>query len=285
MDDNNNIDNIETITDINMMIIETESELNYKLLEENIKSLFEEEKNIDIFKKPIINTDMISTQISRTTSYEYISYKETIWELEDIVESEEFSDKENVPLIDEKTKIINKINEARTNTYQKTNESCMFGETNCYCCNNYLTIHNNNIGSYLSKYDLANKSIMPRSSSSIRRLFKLRPDIFKYRNPNKYRFLKNYDNNNIINPNCFEYKYEILTYDIGNKESVIECSICKKELCSSHYDYNPYYIKKCSCCSKKWNICSWCLYDFFHDYIIFGYYFRNENIFCELIHQ
>lgn len=294
MDDNNNIDNKDNRDNIettdNIMIIENETfELNYRFLEQNVESLFDEETNKDIFRKQITNTEISYTnisysEISRSSSYDSLLLRETMWELEDIVESEEFDDIKNEPLIDEKTIIINKINESRINTYQKSNESKFFADTNCYCCNNYLTIHNNNIGWYLSKYEIKNKSIIPRSSTSIRKLFKLRPDIFKYKNLNNYRFLKNFDNNNVVNPNCYEYKYEIWTLENDCNETIIKCSICSKELCSSHYEYNPYYINKCGCCPKKWNICCWCLYDVFNDYIISGYYFKNEKIFCELLH-
>ncbi len=291
MNDNNNINNkyITETTDNNMMCIEKDNvELNYKLLEKNVESLFDEELNMNIFRKEIYNNKTPDTDIPRSKSYEYLLSKETMWELDDMVESEEFDEfdnKENNPLLDEKSIIINKINESRINTTQKTNESGMFAHTDCYCCNNYLTIHNNNIGWYLSKYEITNKSKIPRSSNSIKKLFKLRPDIFKYINPDNYRFLKNFDKNNVVSPHSYEYKYEVWTIDNNDNKTIIECSICNKGLCSSHYDYNPYYIKKCSCCSKNWNICSWCLYDVFSNYIVSGYYFKDEKIFCELLHS
>ena len=44
------------------------------------------------------------------------------------------------------------------------------------------------------------------------------------------------------------------------------------------------YKKKCSCCEKNWNICSWCLNDDFVEFVK-GDKIDYEEDFCDVFHK
>ncbi len=252
----------------------------YKMVEMHVNTLLEDSD--DFFD---------NQEIRRTKSYSDLSQRDSISESVWEIEISDLIDYNPQPLLEMNIKDIykGKIERAREHTSQRENTSDAFKGCNCYCCKNYLTIHDKNVWDYLNKYNIKNKEIIPRSSRSIKVLFMLRPDIFVHRNLKDFRYLKNWDITSIVTNQSYEYKYEIWTWNEGYPETVVKCSLCEKEFCSNHLDYNPFIFKNCKCCSKKWSICSWCLFDSFDDCIIGskmagGLSLLDEDIFCQILH-
>ncbi len=265
-------DNIFSSTET---LLNQKIEDSYKMIELHVNTLLTDSN--DFFDKQ---------EIRRTKSYSDLS--QSVWEIE-IDNIIEYNDQSLLDL-DLKDVYKQKIKIVRESTSQRENTSDTFKECNCYCCKNYLTIHDENIWDYLNKYNIKNNEIIPRSSNSIKRLYMLRPDIFIHRNLKEFRFLKNLNLTSIVTNQSYEFKYEIWMWNNGYPESVVTCSFCEKEFCSNHLDYNPFVFKNCKCCSKTWSICSWCLFDSFNDCIIEskmteGLTLLNEEIFCEILHK
>jgi hypothetical protein len=277
------IDHIDNnLLDLDDDIVDTHIKNNLKLYKEN-----EEDKKIKIPRTisckniSILEDTDTKLEIPRKTPYKEMNAEENMLEFNDkiIIQYNSNPKKE-----DNKTIINRKIVDAKLTTKTRLNMSNMFDDFNCYCCKNYLTIHDNNVINYFLKYDTMNKTVIPRSSNSIRTLYKLRPDLFINENLENLRFLKNFDKKNFIHDQSYEFKYELWMFDLKNKDTIIMCSICDKELCQSHYQYNPYHNKKCKFCDKIWSICSWCLYDNFSENFIKSFFF-HEEVFCEILHK
>lgn len=230
--------------------------------------------------------------IRRTNSYSDLyqksSLSESVWDME--INNFKENNPQSFIQINYKN-IYNKLIEtARISTSQINNLTDSFEGCTCFCCKNYFTIHDKNISDYLSKYNLKNKLLIPRSSKNFKRLYMLRPDIFAYRSLEDYRYLNNINLTSIVTEESYEFKYEIWMWNDGYPESIVNCTLCEKEFCSIHLEYNPFLFTSCGCCSKKWSICSWCLFENFKDYIVGSKYVAglkllDEDIFCEILHS
>ena len=152
-----------------------------KKANEVLSKLFAEDKKIKIPRTisckniSILEDTDTKLEIPRKTPYKAMNAEENMLEFNDkiIIQYNSNPKKE-----DNKTIINRKIVDAKLITKTRLNMSNMFDDFNCYCCKNYLTIHDNNVINYFLKYDTMNKTVIPRSSNSIRTLYKLRPDLF-----------------------------------------------------------------------------------------------------------
>ncbi len=166
------------------------------------------------------------------------------------------------------------------------NDSELFKNNNCFCCKNYLMIHICNFAYYIDKYKKENKTMVPRSSKNIQRLYRLKPELFNGIDIVKIRYLNNINKGIINSSDAYVYRYENLMFKENNIVSTtnVQCLICKKNFCDAHLEYNPMYKKKCSCCEKNWNICSWCLHDDFVEFIKDDKIDYEED-FCNVFHK
>ncbi len=238
------------------------------------------------------NTSMISSTQSvqnnsffrRTNSMEVLIPESNEYDFDmDMSDSDE--NYEKVYELNDSEYVIDIINKAKMDTTLRSNDSTMFSKCNCFCCINYLTIHNNNFMKYIKKYEIENKSKIPRSSTNIKKLFKLKPELFQFIDLSKIRYLKDFDKNNIVNSNTYQHKYEIWMHEKQDNETILKCSICCKEFCSTHIDYNPFFHKKCECCDKgNWNICSWCVHDHLK-FFVQDDKLLYEKDFCSILHN
>ncbi len=146
------------------------------------------------------------------------------------------------------------------------NDSIKFKNSLCYCCKNYLIIHPVNEYIFIEKYNKKNKIKNYRpSSTNIKLLYRLRPELFINLKCENYRYIDNIQINRVRNYEDMIYQYEIYFYDYreetNNEKDYYTCSICDRNYCEKHLDFNPLHISKCKYCTKRWYICTWCKYD------------------------
>lgn len=204
----------------------------------------------------------------------------------------------------------------KQNIFHYENISDKFTNNRCYCCKNYLIIHELEEYKFIEKYNkkkftsnnynnFSNENnyssdekkysgiynilsnLKPRLSSKyIKILFRLKPELFKHLNLTKYKYIENLPYNYCKNNENLTYLYENYFYqpDI-NDGDYVKCSICTKEYCNIHIQFNPFYMKKCSFCSKYWSICTWCKYDHLLLQFDFQDNIFDENIVCKCFHS
>lgn len=157
----------------------------------------------------------------------------------------------------------NKIIEDNLESLKNKNNECMkYNNKNiCWCCDNYIVIHNSNINNFIEKYIYKNKYQPKQSSKLIKILYRLHPEYFA-----KYDITKINSINNLyrsyLSIDSYQYVYD--NYFKSNVDETMlngdyyNCTICRKIFCLTHTDYNPFYSCKCKHCNKYWNICLWC---------------------------
>ncbi len=181
------------------------------------------------------------------------------------------------------------------------NTSSKYKYNNCYCCKNYILIHPQNENTFISKYlkftnrekcNIIKSKYLKPSSKNIKILFRLKPELFKNIDIKNIKYLDSLIPCSILNLQDRMYQFEILFYnnnsnnivDIDSMDFSTNCTICDRQLCQTHIDFNPFYIKKCICCSKTWYICSWCKFD-----KLFPYFVDDElteiDVLCKFFHR
>ncbi len=169
------------------------------------------------------------------------------------------------------------------------NDSQLYKNNSCFCCKNYLMIHICNFVPYLERYKKDTNYKYPKSSKNIQKLYRLKPELFNGIDISKIKYLNNVQKGLMGSSGAYVYRYENLMFNENNKMDMVNtintgCLICKKSFCDTHLDYNPVYRKKCSCCNKRWDICSWCLYDDFSEFIKHDK-IEYEEEFCNVFHK
>jgi hypothetical protein len=227
------------------------------------------------------------------------------WEVESESESESDSDKELI--IEESytgeinhemylTNLLFNLTVEKNNL--DTNTSELYKYNPCYCCKNYIIIHQDNEFNFINKYYIPNKlnkkynySTSKSSSKNIKILFRLRPELFDDLNLKYYKYLDGLIPYRFSSSQDMMFQFEILFYSKNNEDSelnyysydTVSCLICEKKFCQTHMDFNPFYFKKCTLCSKSWCICSWCKYDKLYPYFT-NEELTNIDILCKFFH-
>lgn len=265
--------------------------------------MFEDEENnhhnqmiIDTTINMVEDNDLYELKpLIRTKSFDMTKYFDYNAEWEIDLEAELDKDTWKMCIRERIVNTYNKKNSDSKIRYSKTrysNDSGMFKNKNCFCCKNYLMIHICNFAYYIDKYKKENKTMVPKSSKNIQRLYRLKPELFNGIDISKIRYLNNINIGQINSPDAYVYRYENLMFNekiIFNENNMVstanvQCLICKKKFCDTHLEYNPMYNKKCSCCEKNWNICSWCLHDDFVEFVKDDKIDYEED-FCNVFHK
>lgn len=171
------------------------------------------------------------------------------------------------------------------------NNSDKFVDNKCYCCKNYLIIHELLQYKFIEKYKISSldnkeNNAQKLPSKYIKILFRLKPKLFIGLKFNNYKYLDSLKFNYYINNYNLSFLFETYFYqpDISYDDYII-CTICLKDFCPIHTVLNEFFMKKCNCCSKYWNICAWCKNDYLFEQFDFDDKIINEDILCCCFHE
>lgn len=179
------------------------------------------------------------------------------------------------------------------------NTSELFLHNECFCCRNYIVIHEKLQYQFIEKYNKYNSSppviefdiqlsentppIHRPSSKYIKILFRLHPELFKHINLSHYKYIDRLKIQPYISNDHFAYMFETHFYQTNLE--YIQCSTCRKKYCTMHFSVNKFFMSKCSMCPKYWCICPWCRYDHLYKNISFLDKLLDENLLCMSFHK
>ena len=216
----------------------------------------------------------------------------------------------------EKEKTTPVLNDSKYYQHQHSNHPC-------FCCRNYILIHEVCQYSFIEKYNKDNMDSRKMDSYStwrdsppiattlrppskyIKILYRLRPDLFKDLDRNQYKYIdrivpsssKMTDSNYMcIFENYFYQGHPPVgdnsddsdhppTEEITNTNDYVVCSVCSKEFCNMHFTMNEFYMEKCKSCTKHWAICPWCRYDYLHENFDIDNKISHEKELCICFHN
>jgi hypothetical protein len=171
------------------------------------------------------------------------------------------------------------------------NNSDKFLDNKCYCCKNYLIIHELLQYKFIEKYK-KNKEFLDDNipqqlpSKYIKMLFRLKPKLFSGLNLENYKYLDSLKFNYNINNDNLSFLFETYFYQPNiSYDDYIICTICLKDYCPIHTILNEFFMKKCNCCSKYWNICAWCKNDYLFEQFDCNNKIIDEYILCHCFHE
>jgi len=171
------------------------------------------------------------------------------------------------------------------------NNSDKFLDNKCYCCKNYLIIHELLQYKFIEKYK-KNKEFLDDNipqqlpSKYIKMLFRLKPKLFSGLNLENYKYLDSLKYNYYINNDNLSFLFETYFYQPNiSYDDYIICTICLKNYCPKHTILNEFFMKKCNCCSKYWNICAWCKNDYLFEQFDCNNKIIDEYMLCSCFHE